>query len=281
MTAALQELSTEAERTVLELTDLAKTYSSSSGEFVAVEKVNLKVKEGEFVSLMGHSGCGKSTVLNMIAGLAESTYGGVLVDNREVRSPGPDRMVIFQNYSLLPWLTARENVQFAVDSARYEDHRRVFADASPKERADRALSYIDLVGLSESKDKLPSEMSGGMKQRVSIARALALEPRILLMDEPFGALDAITREELQDELLDVWSTSRTTGVMVTHEIDEAILLSDRIVMMTNGPAATIGEIFEVPFDRPRSRQQMSESPEYYELRNQILRFLYERFATED
>ncbi len=266
---------------VLELANLGKSFPTPKGEFVAVRDVSLKVEEGEFISVMGHSGCGKSTVINMIAGLTNSSSGGVLVDNREVREPGPDRMVVFQNYSLLPWLTAQQNVEFAVNSARDEVGRMIFAHESAAQRHDRAMKYLTLVGLVESKDKLPSEMSGGMKQRVSIARALALEPRILIMDEPFGALDAITREELQDELLAVWSNSATTGVMVTHEIDEAILLSDRIVMMTNGPAATIGEIFDVPLGRPRTRQSLTDSPEYFELRNQILKFLYEKFAHDE
>ena len=269
-----------ASQPVLELTELGKSFPTAKGEFVAVRDVSLKVREGEFVSIMGHSGCGKSTVINMIAGLSQSTHGGVLVDNQEVREPGPDRMVVFQNYSLLPWLSAYQNVDFALASARTRTGGRVFS-MSAAERRDRTMKYLQMVGLVEARDKLPGELSGGMKQRVSIARALALEPRILIMDEPFGALDAITREELQDELLKIWEDSSTTGVMVTHEIDEAILLSDRIVMMTNGPAATVGEVFDVELGRPRSRVGMAEAPEYYELRNEILRFLYEKFAHDD
>ena len=263
---------------VLELTDLAKEFPTKEGPLVVVDGVNLQVQEGEFVSLMGHSGCGKSTVLNMVAGLSQASRGGVLVDNREVRAPGPDRMVVFQNYSLLPWLTAFDNVLFAIAQARDQLGKKVFERLSNDERRARALEYVKLVGLDHAMDKLPSELSGGMKQRVSIARALALEPRILVMDEPFGALDAITREEMQDELMSIWSRSSTTGLMVTHEIDEAILLSDRIVMMTNGPNATIGEIFHVPFPRPRTREALAETPEYYHLRNSILRYLYDRHA---
>lgn len=269
------------QRPVLELTDLTKVFPARGGDFVAVESVSLKVQAGEFVSLMGHSGCGKSTVLNMIAGLSRPSRGGVLVQGREVMDSGPDRMVVFQNYSLLPWLTAFENVYFALSAARSsQTHRKVFGDKSSAELRKRAEEYLALVGLDQAASKYPAELSGGMKQRVSIARALALEPTILIMDEPFGALDAITREELQDELIEIWESSSTTGIMVTHEIDEAILLSDRIVMMTNGPAATIGEIFEVPFERPRSRDALSETPDYYNLRNEIIRFLYERHALE-
>lgn len=267
---------------VLELTDLTKTFPTKDGEFVAVQGVSLKVREGEFISLMGHSGCGKSTVLGMVAGLSKATRGGVLVDNREVRQPGPDRMVVFQNYSLLPWLTALDNVLFAIEQARSRGSgKRVFRRESAAEHRERAQKYLSMVGLDHALHKFPAEMSGGMKQRVSIARALALEPRVLVMDEPFGALDAITREDMQDELLRIWQRSETTGLMVTHEIDEAILLSDRIVMMTTGPGATIGEIYDVPFERPRTRESVAESPEYFKLRNEILRFLYEKYSHTD
>jgi len=267
---------------VLELSGLTKSFPTPGGEFVAVDRLFLKVYPGEFVSIMGHSGCGKSTVLNLVAGLGAATLGAVLLDGREVSEPGPDRMVVFQNYSLLPWLTVAENVQLAVDSAR--DTRNgdlIFSVETGAQRRERTHKYLELVGLGHALDKYPNELSGGMKQRVSIARALALEPRILILDEPFGALDAITREDMQDELLEIWSGSKTTGLMVTHEVDEAILLSDRIVMMTNGPAATIGEIFDVPFARPRTREGILESPEYYALRNRIMLFLHEKFAHDD
>jgi len=263
--------------TVLELTDLTKIFSSGGEDFVAVAGVSLKIREGEFVSIMGHSGCGKSTVLSMAAGLTSVSRGGVLLDDKQVVGPSPDRMLVFQNYALLPWLSVLENVLFAVRYAR-RGSDRLFAHESSSKLKDRAVRYLELVGLAHALDKLPSEISGGMKQRVSIARALALEPRILLMDEPFGALDAITREEMQDELMRIWSQSGTTGLMITHEIDEAVLLSDRIVMMTNGPAATIGEIYNVSFPRPRTRESIAEEPEYYRVRNEILRFLYDRFG---
>jgi nitrate ABC transporter ATP-binding subunit len=268
---------------MLELSDLTKAYPGVNGtEYLAVQSVFLKMRAGEFVSIMGHSGCGKSTVLNMVAGLSQSTRGAVIVDGKERREPGPDRMVVFQNYSLLPWLSVLDNVLFAIDSARSTfSGRLLFTAETHSKREDRARNYLDMVGLSHALDKYPTELSGGMRQRVSIARALAMEPQILLLDEPFGALDAITREEMQDELLDIWSRSTTTGLMVTHDIDEAILLSDRIVLMTNGPAATIGEIFDVPFPRPRSREKLQEHPGYYTLRNTFMKALYEKFAHDD
>jgi nitrate ABC transporter ATP-binding subunit len=267
---------------MLELSDLTKAYPAAEGEYLAVQGVFLKVPAGEFVSIMGHSGCGKSTVLNMVAGLSQATRGAVIVDGKERREPGPDRMVVFQNYSLLPWLTVLDNVLFAIDSARSTFSGRLLFSNQPKaKREERARNYLDLVGLSHALDKYPTELSGGMRQRVSIARALAMEPQILLLDEPFGALDAITREEMQDELLQIWGRSQTTGLMVTHDIDEAILLSDRIVLMTNGPAATIGEIFDVPFPRPRTRESLQELPGYYTLRNNFTKALYEKFAHDD
>jgi nitrate ABC transporter ATP-binding subunit len=267
---------------MLELSDLTKAYPAAEGEYLAVQGVFLKVPAGEFVSIMGHSGCGKSTVLNMVAGLSQATRGAVIVDGKERREPGPDRMVVFQNYSLLPWLTVLDNVLFAIDSARSTFSGRLLFSNQPKaKREERARNYLDLVGLSHALDKYPTELSGGMRQRVSIARALAMEPQILLLDEPFGALDAITREEMQDELLQIWARSQTTGLMVTHDIDEAILLSDRIVLMTNGPAATIGEIFDVPFPRPRTRESLQEQPGYYTLRNNFTKALYEKFAHDD
>ena len=266
---------------ILELSGLSKAYPTMAGEYLAVDKVFLKVRQGELVSIMGHSGCGKSTVLSMVAGLTESTRGAVIVDGKERRSAGPDRMMVFQNYALLPWLTAEGNVLFAIEGARIHDSDRlVFRNETQAQRKARAARYLELVGLAHAAGKYPSELSGGMKQRIAIARALALEPRILLLDEPLGALDAITREELQDELLAIWSKAETTSLLVTHEIDEAILLSDRIVMMSNGPAATVQTIFDVPFPRPRTRETVLESPEYYTLRNRIIKHLYGEAAAQ-
>jgi nitrate ABC transporter ATP-binding subunit len=218
----------------------------------------------------------------MVAGLSQATRGAVIVDGKERREPGPDRMVVFQNYALLPWLNVLDNVLFAIDSARSTYSGRLLFSGQPKsKREDRARAYLYLVGLGHALEKYPSELSGGMRQRVSIARALAMEPQVLLLDEPFGALDAITREEMQDELLRIWSRSQTTGLMVTHDIVEAILLSDRIVLMTNGPAATIGEIFDVPFARPRTRESLQEQPGYFTLRNKFTKALYDKFAHDD
>jgi nitrate/nitrite transport system ATP-binding protein len=259
-------------RTFLELSGITKNFPSRNGSAPAciLENINLRVAEGEFVVLLGHSGCGKSTLLNMVSGLSQATLGGVILEGREVTEPGPDRMMVFQSYCLLPWLTVKENVALAVKAA--------FPKTKAAERAKITLEHVEMVGLGHAIDKLPGELSGGMKQRVAIARALAIRPKVLLLDEPFGALDALTREEMQDELLKIWEAHRTTVLMITHDIDEAILLADRIVMLTNGPAATIGEIFEVPFPRPRSRTEVAEDPFYYTLRNNILSFLYERFG---
>jgi len=234
-----------------------------------LQDVNLSLRQGEFVSIIGHSGCGKSTLLNLLAGLLRPTRGVLLCAGREIAGPGPERAVVFQNHSLLPWLTALENVYLAVE--------RVFGVAERKAalRA-RALAALDLVGLAAAKDKLPHEISGGMKQRVGIARALAMEPKVLLLDEPFGALDALTRANLQDELMRIVARSGCTVVMVTHDVDEAVLLSDTIVMMTNGPAATIGEILEVDLARPRERLVLVNDKNYADLRAAVLRFLYER-----
>ncbi len=254
----------------LELSYVTKTFPTPKGPFVAVKDVALKIKEGEFIALLGHSGCGKSTVLNMVAGLSQATSGGVILEGKEVTGPGPDRMVVFQNYSLLPWLSAHDNVYLGVNAA--------FPNISEAEKQEITDRHIDLVGLKTNAGKRPGELSGGMKQRVSIARALAIRPKVLLLDEPFGALDALTREEMQDEVLKIWEANRTTVIMITHEIDEAILLADRIVMMTNGPAATIGEVYDVHFPRPRNRAEILEDPSYYTLRNRILEFLYERFG---
>ncbi len=244
-------------------------FSTRKGRFHALHDVNLTVARGEFVTLIGHSGCGKSTLLNLIAGLLMPTSGALLCDNREIASPGPERAVVFQNHSLLPWLTCYENVHLAVE--------RVFgAKANRTELKRRTLDALELVGMSHATNKRPHEISGGMKQRVGIARALAMEPKVLLMDEPFGALDALTRAHLQDELLKIVARTQSTVVMVTHDVDEAVLLSDRIVMMTNGPAATIGEILRVELERPRNRVALAEDSRYVHYRKEVLDFLYTR-----
>ncbi len=235
------------------------------GQYVAIRNVSLDIKQGEFVSLIGHSGCGKSTLLNMVAGLERPTVGGVILEGREIRKPGPDRMVVFQNYSLLPWKTVRQNIALAVDAAM----KRL-----PKgERRSIIEHHIDLVNLRPAADKFPAQLSGGMKQRVAIARALALRPKVLLLDEPFGALDALTRGNLQEQLMQISQEHQMTCIMVTHDVDEALLLSDRIVMLTNGPEAHIGQIMEVPIPRPRNRMNVINHPSYYALRNEIVYFL--------
>lgn len=239
---------------------------ADGGRYVAIENVSFRLQQGEFVSLIGHSGCGKSTLLNMVAGLERPTVGGVILEGREVRKPGRDRMVVFQNYALLPWKTAFDNVYLAVNAA--------FPKQSKAEKKAIVREHLEMVGLTEATHKYPHQLSGGMKQRVAIARALAIRPQVLILDEPFGALDAITKEELQEELLNIWYKNRTTVLMITHDIDEALFLADRLVMMTNGPAAHIGEILDIPFDRPRVRSQISEDPRYYELRNYALNFLF-------
>ena len=246
-------------------------FTTRKGRFHALQDINLNVDKGEFVTLIGHSGCGKSTLLNLIAGLTLPTSGTLLCDNREIAAPGPERAVVFQNHSLLPWLTCFENVHLAVE--------RVFGavESKPKLKA-RTEAALELVGMGHALNKRPHEVSGGMKQRVGIARALAMEPKVLLLDEPFGALDALTRAHLQDELLKIVARTRSTVVMVTHDVDEAVLLSDRIVMMTNGPAATIGEILPVTLDRPRHRVELAEDTRYVHYRKQVLDFLYTRHA---
>jgi nitrate/nitrite transport system ATP-binding protein len=259
----------------VQLENVDMTFPTKKGAFNALKNINLSIKEGEFISIIGHSGCGKSTVLNLIAGLTQPTEGLLFCAGREIAGPGPERAVVFQNHSLLPWLTCYENVYLAVE--------RVFSSgAEIKETkaqlAARTHAAIELVGLSHSTDKRPNEISGGMKQRVGIARALAMEPKVLLLDEPFGALDALTRANLQDELMKIMAKSGCTAVMVTHDVDEAILLSDRVVMMTNGPSAGIGEILEVNLARPRARLDLAEDKDYNHLRSEVLRFLYERHA---
>ncbi|MUL39233.1 nitrate ABC transporter ATP-binding protein [Gloeocapsopsis dulcis] len=237
----------------------------NGGKYVALRNIELKIQQGEFVSLIGHSGCGKSTLLNIIAGLSRPARGGVLLEGRQVTKPGPDRMVVFQNYSLLPWLTVRENIALAVDE--------VMSNAPKGERRGIVEQHIDLVGLRHAANKRPGEISGGMKQRVAIARALSIRPKLLLLDEPFGALDALTRSGLQDQLMKICEENHMTCVMVTHDVDEALLLSDRIVMLTNGPESHIGQILEVPFPRPRHRLEVVNHPNYYSLRNEIVYFL--------
>jgi nitrate/nitrite transport system ATP-binding protein len=244
-------------------------FTTRKGRFHALREINLDVAQGEFVTLIGHSGCGKSTLLNLIAGLTLPTSGVLLCDNREIAAPGPERAVVFQNHSLLPWLTCYENVHLAVE--------RVFGGKESKAQLkQRTLAALDLVNMGHAVAKRPHEISGGMKQRVGIARALAMEPKVLLMDEPFGALDALTRAHLQDELLKIVARTKSTVVMVTHDVDEAVLLSDRIVMMTNGPAATIGEILSIELERPRNRVDLAEDTRYVHYRKEVLDFLYTR-----
>ncbi|MBV7484104.1 ABC transporter ATP-binding protein [Bordetella sp. BOR01] len=248
---------------------VGQTFVTPRGSFVALRDIDLTVAQGEFVSLIGHSGCGKSTLLNLVAGLARPTEGVLLCAEREITGPGPDRAVVFQNHSLLPWLSCFQNVHLAV--------QRVFGAREGKAQlAERTHAALALVGLSHASEKLPGEISGGMKQRVGIARALAIEPQVLLMDEPFGALDALTRAHLQDELLKIVAATRSTTIMVTHDVDEAVLLSDRIVMLTNGPAATIGQVLAVPLPRPRDRVALASHPDYLACRAAVVDFLHRR-----
>jgi nitrate ABC transporter ATP-binding subunit len=257
----------------LVIDNLSKVYPTPTGDFVVLDGIDLAVDEGEFVCVIGHSGCGKSTLLDMVAGFRQPTEGQVRLETQLISEPGPDRMVVFQNYSLLPWLTAYENIYLGVNS--------VFSDKPESVKKRIVMEHLEMVGLADVANKKPAALSGGMKQRVCIARALALRPKVLILDEPFGALDPITREELQEELLKIWQDHRITVLMITHDIDEALLLSDRIMMMTNGPAAQIGEIMEVPFARPRDRARILEDPRFFELRNEALDFLYHRHAHDD
>jgi nitrate/nitrite transport system ATP-binding protein len=253
----------------LKLENVSKVFHTRKGPFAALGSISLAVEKGEFVSLIGHSGCGKSTLLNLVAGLIEPTRGVMILAEREIAGPGPDRGVVFQNHSLLPWLTCFDNVYLAVE--------RVFSGAEPKtSMRERTRNALELVGLGHAIDKFPNEISGGMKQRVGIARALSMEPKVLLLDEPFGALDALTRAHLQDELTRIVAKTRSTVMMVTHDVDEAVLLSDRVVMMTNGPAASIGDILEIDLPRPRERLALATHPRYLELRAEVLRFLYQK-----
>lgn len=252
----------------LDLTQLGMCFPTPQGEFVALKNVDLQIQKGEFISLIGHSGCGKSTVLNLVAGLHMPTDGGVIVDGREVDGPGPERAVVFQNHSLLPWLTVYQNVELAV--------KQVAKGQSKAQIKQQVEHYLDLIQMAHASDKKPDEISGGMKQRVGIARALALQPKVLLMDEPFGALDALTRARLQDALMEIQAELNNTVIMITHDVDEAVLLSDKIVMMTNGPAATVGEVLNIELPRPRNRVQLADDPTYQKYRQSVLRFLYEK-----
>ena len=244
-------------------------FETRKGAFTALRDINLTIQKGEFVTLIVHSGCGKSTLLNLIAGLSTPTSGYLFLSERQITGPGPDRGVVFQNHSLLPWLTCFENIHLAVE--------RVFAEKESKAQLrERTQKALEMVGLTQAADKRPHEISGGMKQRVGIARALAMEPKVLLMDEPFGALDALTRARLQDELMRIVAATGSTVVMVTHDVDEAVLLADRVVMMTNGPAATIGEILSIDLPRPRERLAMASEPRYLAARKAVLEFLYQK-----
>jgi nitrate/nitrite transport system ATP-binding protein len=269
----INQLQTQKAENFLVIEGVSKIYPTSEGPHTVLDGVDLKVREGEFVCIIGHSGCGKSTLLNMVSGFNTPTDGVVLLQDKPITEPGPDRMMVFQNYCLLPWLSVFDNVYLAIDS--------VFPKKPQAEKRAIAREHLAMVGLTEAADKKPNQLSGGMKQRVAIARALSIRPQVLILDEPFGALDAITREELQEELLQIWREHQVTVLMITHDIDEALFLADRVVMMTNGPAAHIGEILNIPFSRPRNRRQIMEDPEYYDLRNYALDFLFRRFAHTD
>lgn len=253
----------------LHIDGVSKSFVRGSSLSEVLTGIDLKIDQGEYVAIIGHSGCGKSTLLNIVAGLLDISSGAVLLENKEVNEPGPDRAVVFQNHSLLPWLTVYDNVRLAVD--------KVFS--ATKSRAERdawTMHNLELVQMAHAKDKRPMEISGGMKQRVGIARALAMQPKVLLLDEPFGALDALTRAHLQDSVMEIHRQLRNTVLMITHDVDEAVLLSDRIVMMTNGPAATIGEVLEVKLPRPRKRLELVDNPAYIQARAAVLEFLYAR-----
>ena len=253
----------------VQLDNVDVKFTTKKGVYHALRDINLSIDQGQFFTLIGHSGCGKSTLLNIIAGLQDATEGLALCAGREIKGPGPERAVVFQNHSLLPWLTCYDNIYLGVE--------RVFGAKEGKAKLkQRTLDALNLVGLSHAEHKRPNEISGGMKQRVGIARALAMEPKVLLMDEPFGALDALTRAHLQDELMKIVAATHSTVVMVTHDVDEAVLLSDRIVMLTNGPAATIGEILTVDLAKPRDRLALANDPHYHRLRSRVLEFLYQR-----
>ncbi len=255
----------------LKLDHVDKTFARGALETQVLSDITLGIAQGEFVSIIGHSGCGKTTLLNIVAGLVPVTRGAVLLENREVNEPGPDRAVVFQNHSLLPWLTAYDNVRLAVDKVLSGKRTRA-------ERHEWCMHNLELVQMAHAKDRRPAEISGGMKQRVGLARALAMEPKVLLLDEPFGALDALTRAHLQDSVMGIHGKLGNTVLMITHDVDEAVLLSDRIVMMTNGPAARIGEVLDVPMARPRKRLALAGDATYLKCRQRVLEFLYERHS---
>jgi len=246
---------------------------SGKDDYVAVTDVDLTIKKNEIISIIGHSGCGKSTLLNMISGLDGQSEGHIFLDGKEIIGPGPDRAVVFQNHSLLPWLTVYKNIEMAV--------KKVMPNLSAKELKGRVSNFVSMVNLDHAADKKPDEISGGMKQRVGIARALSIQPKVLLMDEPFGALDSLTRANLQEHLMRIQQKVKNTVIIITHDIDEAVLLSDRVIMMTNGPSATIGEVLEVNLERPRDRVALQDDPEYIRCREAILEFLYKKFAKDD
>jgi len=255
---------------LLRFESLGMAYPTPNGPYPVLKDINFEVQAGEFICVIGHSGCGKSTLLNMVSGFSKPTSGRVLLRGNPIQRPGPDRMVVFQGYALLPWLTAYDNVYLAIDSVQPQMPER--------QKREIVMEHLAMVGLTTAAEKIITQMSGGMKQRVAIARALAIRPEVLILDEPFGALDAITKEELQEELLQIWNTQKCTVLMITHDIDEALFLADRLVMMTNGPAASIGEVLQIDFARPRNREEIMEDPRYYELRNTALDFLYNRFS---
>jgi len=258
----------------LELEKIRKAFPLPGGkEYVAVVDVDLNIKKNEIISIIGHSGCGKSTLLNMIAGLDMQTDGNIILNNKEIKGPGPERAVVFQNHSLLPWLTVYQNIEMAV--------KKVMPQLSSSELTQRVEKFVSMVNLDHAKDKYPGEISGGMKQRVGIARALSIKPEVLLMDEPFGALDSLTRANLQEHLMRIQEKVQNTVIIITHDIDEAVLLSDRVIMMTNGPEATIGEVLDVKLERPRDRVALQSDPEYIRCREAILDFLYKKFAKDD
>jgi bicarbonate transport system ATP-binding protein len=265
---------TKSTEPFLIMENVAKVYPTpNGGRNVVIQGIDLTVKQGEFICIIGHSGCGKSTLLNTISGFAVPDEGEVRLRGNKITQPGPDRMAVFQGYALMPWLTAYENVYLAIDA--------VAPNKSAAEKDAIVTEHLAMVGLGDAAEKKPPQLSGGMKQRVAIARAFSIRPEILVLDEPFGALDAITKEEMQEELSQICADHGTTVLMVTHDIDECIFLADRLVMMTNGPAAKLGEILDIPFARPRDRSQIMEDPLYYDLRNQALEFLYNRFAHDD
>ncbi|MDR6350140.1 nitrate/nitrite transport system ATP-binding protein [Pantoea sp. SORGH_AS 659] len=254
---------------IIRVQQVSQRFNTAGGEFLALDNVSFDIHEGETLSLIGHSGCGKSTLLNLIAGLTQPSSGVLLCDNREISGPGPERAVVFQNHSLLPWLTAYQNVELAV--------QQVFKGKMSKREMSEWIEHnLNRVQMSHALHKRPSEISGGMKQRVGIARALAMQPRVLLLDEPFGALDALTRAHLQDSVMRIQQELNTTIVLITHDVDEAVLLSDRVLMMTNGPAAQVGDILNIDLPRPRSRVALADEPRYHQLRQRILHFLYEK-----